>query len=246
MDVLIVTNLGILAQYHSINALSYKEVWNFQTILHNAIKQQKKSASYRDTTNISESKILNHIIFCEHNPVFTLGKSAKADNLLHSESQLREAATELFKINRGGDITYHGPGQLTGYLILDLELLYRDVHRYVLNVEECIIRLLKSYDLKGERMDDFTGVWIKDERGSRKICAIGVHLSRWVSMHGFGFNISTDLHNFQKIIPCGIDDKDKTVTSLSKELNRHITIEEVTPKLKSIISEVFELSYLDI
>jgi len=168
------------------------------------------------------------------------------NNLLDKPEVLAREGIELFDINRGGDITYHGPGQLTGYLIFDLELLYRDVHRYVRNLEECIIRLLATYNIEGKRLDDFTGVWIVDERGYRKICAIGVHLSRWVSMHGFGFNINTDLSRFEKIIPCGISDKDKTVTSLSKELGRVVEVEEVSEPLLKIIAEVFQIEKIKI
>jgi len=236
--------LAIQAQFRKLNALSYQDVWDFQTILHEEIKRLKKQNNSVANSDLGSTKLLNHIVFCEHKPVFTLGKSANADNLLDPLEELQAEGIELFDINRGGDITFHGPGQLTGYLIFDLELLYSDVHRYVRNLEECIIRLLQEFGIKGERLNDFTGVWIVDEKGSRKICAIGVHLSRWVSMHGFGFNVETDLSYFEKIIPCGIKDSEKTVTSLSKELGRTIKVADVVEPLKSIIAEVFEVDFI--
>lgn len=215
-------------------------------MLHNDIKNTKRSNVFRSKVNKSQIKYLNHIVFCEHNPVFTLGKSANEDNLLSSASELKDSSIELFNINRGGDITFHGPGQLTGYLIFDLELFYRDVHKYVRNLEECIIRLLDMYDIKGERLSGFTGVWIKEGKSFRKICAIGVHLSRWVSMHGFGFNVGTDLNYFNQIIPCGIVDANKSVTSLSNELERSIDVSEIQKPLLEIIKEVFNLKYIEL
>jgi lipoyl(octanoyl) transferase len=176
--------------------------------------------------------------------VITLGKSASLSNLISTEAELSENNIEVFNINRGGDVTYHGPGQLTGYLIMDLELLYRDVHKYVRNIEECIIRLLSKYDIVGHRHDDYTGVWITDDHGSRKICAIGVHLSRWVSMHGFGFNINTDLSKFNNIIPCGIDEKGMTVTSLAQELGYKVPMTEVKDQLQLVLEEVFGIKII--
>jgi lipoyl(octanoyl) transferase len=185
----------------------------------------------------AKENILNHVVFCEHSKVITFGKSAKDKNLISSEEILKGSDIELYKVNRGGDVTYHGPGQLTGYLILDLELLYRDVHRYVRNIEECIIRLLERYGLIGIRHDEYTGVWISDNNGFRKICAIGVHLSRWVSMHGFGLNINTDLSQFNHIIPCGINEQRMSVTSLSRELGEDINIEVVKDQLQEILHD---------
>jgi len=176
--------------------------------------------------------------------VITLGKSADEANLLSTEKTLIDKGVELYNINRGGDITYHGPGQITGYLIMDLELLYRDVHRYVRNIEDCIIRLLTDYGINGERIAEYTGVWITDSAGSRKICAIGVHLSRWVSMHGFGFNVNTDLSYFDNIIPCGIDQADISVTSLSHEIGRGVDIAEIKKALMSHICAVFGIEII--
>jgi lipoyl(octanoyl) transferase len=192
----------------------------------------------------AKENILNHVVFCEHSKVITFGKSAKDKNLISSEEILKGSDIELYKVNRGGDVTYHGPGQLTGYLILDLELLYRDVHRYVRNIEECIIRLLERYGLIGIRHDEYTGVWISDNNGFRKICAIGVHLSRWVSMHGFGLNINTDLSQFNHIIPCGINEQRMSVTSLSRELGEDINIEVVKDQLQEILRDVYQLDFI--
>ena len=185
------------------------------------------------------TKSLNHVVFCEHKHVITLGKSGKFDHLNSSESLLQDEKIEFFKINRGGDITYHGPGQITGYLIFDLELLYRDVHRFVRNIEEAIIQFLALYNIKGERIEDYTGVWVRHNQSFRKICAIGVHLSRWVSMHGFALNINTDLSYFNHIVPCGIDEKGMELTSLASELGRPITVEEVKDQLLEKIEDVF-------
>ena len=231
-------------QLHHINNRTYQEVWDFQTILHNDIKDQKRSRDYQENLIKGKSKIINHLVFCEHKHVLTLGKSAKEGHLVTSQSDLDARDIELFKINRGGDITYHGPGQLTGYLIFDLEELYRDVHRFVRNIEECIIRLLTKYDLEGHRIKDYTGVWLIDGEKKRKICAIGVHLSRWVSMHGFALNLNTDLSYFNNIIPCGIQEEDKTVTSLSKELSRPIDFELIKNVLLEIMEEVFSFKTL--
>lgn len=229
-------------QFHNLKGASYQSVWDFQTQLNNDIKRQKRSLN---TLNKSKAYFLNHLIFCEHKPVFTLGKSAEDSNLLVGEKQLKDQGIELFKINRGGDITYHGPGQLTAYLIFDLELLYRDVHRFVRNIEECIIQLLDSYGLRGFRIDGYTGVWLGDSNNLRKICAIGVHLSRWVSMHGLALNIDTELNQFEKIIPCGINEENKSVTSLSQELGRTVQKDEVYSRLQNIVARVFELEIIN-
>lgn len=232
-------------QYHNISQQSYQNVWDFQTLLNNKIKQQKRSLPGDYALDKAKAYFLNHLIFCEHKPVFTLGKSSRENNLLVDRQQLAKHGIECFDINRGGDITYHGPGQITGYLIFDLELLYRDVHLFVRNIEECIIQFLKSFQLEAFRLKDYTGVWLgSEEEGFRKICAIGVHLSRWVSMHGFALNINTELSAFEKIIPCGIDDKDKSVTSLSKEMGRSMDMEDCKETLLEVIADIFELDLI--
>jgi len=234
----------LITQRHDISFVSYKQIWDFQSLLHEDIKKSKV-VTYRTKNKIKSNKnYLNHVVFCEHKKVITLGKSAKRNHLLTSELQLKNNDIELFNINRGGDITYHGPGQLTGYLILDLESLYRDVHKYVRNIEECIIMLLNEYGLNGIRHEVYTGVWINDKSGYRKICAIGVHLSRWVSMHGFGLNVNTDLGQFNHIIPCGIDGQNMGVTSLAKELGKNQDIERIKDQLQKIKEEVFHLRFI--
>ena len=234
----------MLTQRHDISFVSYQEVWDFQSLLHEDIKKSKGITLSMSNKIKAKENILNHVVFCEHSKVITFGKSAKDKNLISSEEILKGSDIELYKVNRGGDVTYHGPGQLTGYLILDLELLYRDVHRYVRNIEECIIRLLERYGLIGIRHDEYTGVWISDNNGFRKICAIGVHLSRWVSMHGFGLNINTDLSQFNHIIPCGINEQRMSVTSLSRELGEDINIEVVKDQLQEILRDVYQLDFI--
>lgn len=232
----------ITAQLHKVNAAKYQDVWDFQTLLHNKLKDDK--SKNKTNSPMVKQRILNHIIFCEHQPVYTLGKSADKSNLLRSKAELVQDGFEIYNINRGGDITYHGPGQITGYLIMDLELLYRDVHRYVRNIEEVIIRTLESYKIEGLRLDEFTGVWVKDGTKQKKICAIGVHLSRWVSMHGFGFNINSNLTHFKNIIPCGINEADKEVTSLADLLGKEINIKEVETELIKNCESVFQLEII--
>jgi len=195
-------------------------------------------------------KIFNQqhaLLFCEHNHVFTLGKSGSISHLLLSDDELLYDQIEFFKINRGGDITYHGPGQITGYPIFDLEEFFTDVHRYVYSIEEAIILLLEKFGLQGIRIPGYTGVWLGPNENSlyyRKICAIGVHLSRWVSMHGFAFNVNTDLSYFDKIIPCGIHDGDKKVTSLSYEIGRQLKLDDVGKELTEIFSKVFDFEVI--
>ncbi|MBT8234017.1 MAG: lipoyl(octanoyl) transferase LipB [Saprospiraceae bacterium] len=232
-------------QFHKIINPTYQEAWDFQSLLHNDVKALKKAFLKENDYSKNTPNFLNHLVFCEHSHVLTLGKSASISNLIADKEQLKSEDIELYNINRGGDITYHGPGQLTGYLIFDLELLYRDVHKYVRNIEECIIQFLALYNINGIRLKKYTGVWIKDENDYRKICAIGVHLSKWVSMHGFGLNINTELKYFNNIIPCGIEDKNKSVTSLSKEIGRPIDMNTVYDQMKEIISEVFGFQYIN-
>ncbi len=173
-----------------------------------------------------------------------MGKSAKQENLLQSKEDLSLEGFEVHNINRGGDITYHGPGQVTGYYIMNLERLYRDVHRYVRNLEEIIIRTIAEYEVEGLRLQDYTGVWVQHGSKLKKICAIGVHLSRWVSMHGFGFNVNSDLSHFNRIIPCGINDDDKEVTSLEALKGHKIEITEIEQKILKHSQEVFDLTYV--
>jgi len=179
------------------------------------------------------------LLFVEHDPVITMGKSADEKNVLLNEELLQQNGVGLFQINRGGDVTFHGPGQIVGYPILDLDLFFTDIGKYLRSIEEVIILTLKEYGITGGRRKEATGVWIDaDKYNARKICAIGIRCSRWVTMHGFAFNINTDLNYFNFIIPCGISDK--TVTSLEKELGHPVDIDEVKEKLKRNFEIVFD------
>ncbi len=182
----------------------------------------------------------NYLVFVEHPHVYTLGKSGKPENLLLDEPGLKTHAATYYKINRGGDITYHGPGQLVGYPILDLDNFFTDIHLYLRTLEEAVILTLADYGVSAGRYPGYTGVWIEpDLPSARKICAMGVRCSRWVTMHGFAFNVNTDLGYFKHIIPCGIDDK--AVTSLEAELGRKVEMEEVKGILKVHIGRLFEM-----
>lgn len=225
-------------KYQEWNDITYEEAWQLQGEIMQSLVLKKRA----DAEKVAKVPATHTLIFCEHSPVFTLGKSGSMDHLLLSEEELSQNNIEFFKINRGGDITYHGPGQLTAYPIFDLDYFFHDLHKYVRYLEEAIIRLLKIYHIEGSRIEGFTGVWIKGNP-NRKICAIGVHLSRWVTMHGLAFNVNTDLSYFDKIVPCGIVDTDKSVTTLSKELNRIVDMNEVKSHLKVIFAELFEFEY---
>ena len=192
-------------------------------------------------TNNDQPSTKHHLLFVEHPPVYTLGKSGHIENVLISEEEQKTKGIEFFKTNRGGDITFHGPQQIVGYPILDLEKFYTDIGKYLRNLEEVIILTMADYGLKGERSKGETGVWLDTNiKGQeRKICAIGVRCSRWITMHGFAFNINTDLSYFDYIIPCGI--KDKQVTSLEKELGCKIDFEEAKERVKRNFEKVFDV-----
>jgi lipoyl(octanoyl) transferase len=219
--------------------ISYKEAWDKQSSIHNDIKEKKLDFQ----RNQIFREYAHHLIFCEHNPVYTLGKSGKMEHLLIDTNKPENNEFEFFKINRGGDITYHGPGQIVAYPIFDLDDMFTDVHKYVRFLEEAVIRTIAKYGLEGIRLPEHTGVWLKKEKAKpfRKICAIGVHLSRWVTMHGLAFNVNTDLAHFDHIIPCGIEDENKSVSSMAAELGSHIDIEEVKGILKDEFINLFEL-----
>ena len=221
--------------------MPYKEAWDLQTALHRQLVDNKR-AGYPELQK-------HYFILCEHPPVFTLGKSGSEDHLKIDEQERDEHQIEYFKINRGGDITFHGPGQLVGYPILDLDLLFTDVHRYVRSLEEVIIRVLQHYNIVGTRNDRYTGVWVDSTHGSgesQKICAIGVHLSRWVTMHGFAFNINTNLNYFNHIIPCGISDPDKSVCSVRSLLGKDVDLSQVKKQVTTEFGQVFGLTTHDL
>lgn len=227
--------------YLDLGQIAYDEVWEKQTSLHKEVVKSKLNK--RD----SILQIRDHyLLFCEHNPVYTLGKSGRTENLLLKEPELAQRGIEFYKINRGGDITFHGPGQITGYPIFDLDLFFTDVHRYVRALEEVIILTLREFKITGIRLEGYTGVWIapnKEGEKYRKICAIGVHLSRWVTMHGFALNVNTDLQYYNYIIPCGINDSNKSVTSIQNETGEKTDMDIVKQLLKKYFSLVFNFDY---
>ncbi|MDC7997545.1 lipoyl(octanoyl) transferase LipB [Gilvibacter sediminis] len=223
-------------QFQDLGLRDYKETWDYQEELF----QQILDIKIHNRRQQDDQPTPNHLLFVEHPHVYTLGKSGDFDNLLIPEAQLEAIDAKFYKINRGGDITYHGPGQVVGYPILDLENFFTDIHKYLRLLEEMIIRVMADYGLKGERSNGETGVWLDvGTPFARKICAMGVRASRWVTMHGFAFNVNADLGYFDHMIPCGI--KDKAVTSLNVELGTaEVSMEEVKSKLKKHFSELFE------
>ncbi len=217
----------------------YKQTWDYQEQLFKGIVDTK-------IKNRKEESLLptnNYFLFVEHPHVYTLGKSGDISNLLLNEDQLKDKGATFYKINRGGDITYHGPGQIVGYPILDLENFFTDIHKYLRFLEEMIILTLAEYDLKAERSEGETGVWLDvGTPFARKICAMGVRASRWVTMHGFALNVNANLGYFDNIIPCGI--RGKAVTSLNVELGvKEVSIEEVKEKLLKHFSELFKAEF---
>jgi len=218
--------------------MDYKACWDYQEKLFNETVQQK--ISNRDLSEEKQIPTKNYLLFVEHPHVYTLGKSGDEKNLLLNEKQLQEKNSTYYKINRGGDITYHGPGQLVAYPILDLDNFFTDIHKYLRLLEETIINTLKEYGVESGRSKGETGVWLDehDKLKARKICAMGVRCSRWVTMHGWGFNVNSDLNYFENIIPCGINDK--TVTSLNKELGREVDMNEIKEKLKKNFAKLFD------
>ena len=214
----------------------YKETWDYQESLFEEIVAQKTNNKANGTT----LPTTNYFLFVEHPHVYTLGKSGHIENLLIDEEGLKNKGATFYKINRGGDITYHGPGQIVGYPILDLENFFTDIHKYLRSLEEVIIRTLSDYGLKGERSEGETGVWLDvGTPFARKICAMGVRCSRWVTMHGFALNVNTDLGYFDNIIPCGI--RGKAVTSLNVELAKYkVDLEEVKQRILTHFKEIFE------
>jgi lipoyl(octanoyl) transferase len=218
--------------------MDYKACWDYQEKLFDEIIRQK--IANRDLPVELQVPTKNHLLFVEHPHVYTLGKSGDEKNLLLGEKELLEKEAHYYKINRGGDITYHGPGQLVAYPILDLDNFFTDIHKYLRFLEETIILTLREYGIESGRSPGETGVWLDadDKTKARKICAMGVRCSRWVTMHGWGFNVNSDLDYFNNIIACGI--QDKSVTSLDKELGQAVNMEEIKEKLKRNFSGLFE------
>jgi lipoyl(octanoyl) transferase len=229
-----------IVQFHDWGMLRYREAWDRQEVLlGEGVTIKTNNRKFPDQPALTPA---NHLVFCEHPHVYTLGKSGSLDNLLLNETQLAERGIDFFKINRGGDITYHGPGQIVGYPIFDLEQFRPDIHEYLRKMEEACIRTIAEYGLEGGRIDGLTGVWLDIEGGdARKIMAIGVRCSRWITMHGFAFNVNTDLGLFDHIIPCGIDDKG--VTSIAHELGHPVDFEEVKAKMKRHMAELYGFAW---
>jgi lipoyl(octanoyl) transferase len=228
--------------------IDYKEAWDKQEVLFGETVALKTLIRNRLITSEGDeypeyTPTPNYLVFCEHPHVYTLGKSGKPEHLLLDEKGLKEKHASYYVINRGGDITYHGPGQIVGYPILDLDNFFTDIHQYLRTLEEAVILTLADYGLYAGRYPGYTGVWFDaDNENARKICALGVRCSRWVTMHGMAFNINPDLDYFKNIVPCGIDDK--AVTSMEMELGRKIDIEDVKENLKKHISVLFGMEIL--
>ncbi|WP_244214392.1 lipoyl(octanoyl) transferase LipB [Pedobacter jejuensis] len=231
--------IRIPTQFIDWGLTDYQQAWDRQEDLLNktvAIKTDNRN----NGTNLPTP---NYLIFNEHPHVYTLGKSGHQENLLLDEQGLKDKQATYYKINRGGDITYHGPGQIVGYPILDLDNFFTDIHLYLRTLEEAVILTLKDYGIASGRYPGYTGVWLDaDNDKARKICAMGVRCSRWVTMHGFAFNVNVDLDYFKNIVPCGIDDK--AVTSLEKELGYKLNMEEVKEKLKNHIADLFKMELI--
>jgi lipoyl(octanoyl) transferase len=225
--------------FKQLGLIDYKEAWDFQEEIFQNTIGEKIRIRNGETDIITK----NYLLFCQHPHVFTLGKSGSEENLLLNDTELIDNNASFYKINRGGDITYHGPGQLVAYPIFDLDHFFSDIHKYLRFLEQAVIDTLLEYNIESSRVEGLTGVWIEgDTPRARKICAMGVKSSRWVTMHGIGFNINSDLSYFSHIIPCGIDDK--AVTSMQKELGRELDFEEVSQVLKEKLAIQFEYQYV--
>ena len=229
--------------FKDLGRMAYQEAWDYQeTLLNENVRiktQARERAELAGAGDEPEAGTTHYLLLVEHSHVYTLGKSGHMEHVLIGEETMQERGIQFFRSNRGGDITYHGPGQLVGYPILDLEKFYTDIGKYLRDLEEVAIRLLSDYGITGDRSPGETGVWIEPEvKGrARKIMAIGVRCSRWITMHGFALNVNTDLSYFGNIVPCGI--QDKQVTSIERELGRAVSMEEVKEKWKMRFKEVF-------
>lgn len=226
--------------FRNLGLIDYKEAWDLQESLFQTSIQQK----IQIRNGATDVHTTNYLLFCEHPHVYTLGKSGSESNLLLNESELLEKDATYYKINRGGDITYHGPGQLVVYPIFDLDYFFTDIHKYMRFLEEAVIQTLAHFGIAAGRVEGLTGVWIDgDTPLARKISAMGVKSSRWVTMHGIGFNVNSDLSYFSNIIPCGIDDK--AVTSMQQELGHTVSMDDVAEILKQQLALLFNYSYVE-
>lgn len=221
-------------KYINLGLIDYQKAWDYQEELFAGIVKRKIA-----NRELEEPlPTTNYLLACQHTHVYTLGKSGKQEHLLLSETELSEKNASFYKINRGGDITYHGPGQCVIYPLLDLDNFFTDIHKYLRFLEEGVIATLEDYGIKAGRIEGLTGVWI-DDGNPRKICAMGVKSSRWITMHGLALNVNTDLGYFEHIVPCGISDK--AVTSMQQELGKELNMEEVTNNLINHLGRLFEM-----
>jgi lipoyl(octanoyl) transferase len=224
--------------FKDLGKLDYQKAWDFQQEVFDG--SVAKKLAIRENENATPPE--NYFFYVEHPHVYTLGKSGSLDNLLLDENGLKEKEATFYKINRGGDITYHGPGQLVGYPVIDLDQFSPDINVYLRNIEDAVIRVCAEFGIKGERYDKFTGVWIDPGTPQeRKICAIGVKTSRWISMHGFALNVNTNLEYFGNIVPCGIIGKD--VTSIQRELGKEVDMDEVKERLKAHFTDIMGMEF---
>lgn len=233
------TVLNHQTKFIDLGLVDYQQAWDYQTNLFNSILEVK--SENRTASEADQRLTDNYLLFCEHPHVYTLGKSGNEDNLLIKKEELTAIGATYHHINRGGDITYHGPGQLVGYPVLDLENFFTDIHQYMRLLEEAVIQTLTEFNITAGRVKGLTGVWldIDNPKKQRKICAMGVKTSRWVTLHGFALNVNTDLSYFDKMIPCGI--QDKSVTSMQKELKTLVDMEQVKTILKEKLAELFNM-----
>ena len=234
-------------QFEDLGLMRYKPCWDYQEEIFKNVISQK--ISRRDGLDKKENEAspypTSRLLFVEHPHVLTLGRSGDAENVIVSPARLAELGVDYFPTNRGGDITYHGPGQLVAYPILDLDQFFTDIHKYLRFLEEAVIKTCAEFGVEAGRIDGLTGVWVDIEAGpeARKICAFGVKASRWVTMHGLALNVDSDLDFFDLIVPCGI--KDKGVTSLTKEVGRKVSLSEVKPLLKKHLQALFKWNEID-
>jgi lipoyl(octanoyl) transferase len=225
--------------WEDIGLKDYKEVWDYQEAIFKKSIDLKIAAREKQLMEQPE----NHVIFCQHPHVYTLGKSGEENHLLINAAELEKHGATFYKINRGGDITYHGPGQLVMYPILDLDQFFTDIHKYMRYLEEAVILTLSEFGIKAGRVDGLTGVWLDGGTANeRKICAMGVKSSRWVTMHGIALKVNPDLSYFNHIVPCGITDK--SVTSMQKELGREIALDDVRESLRINMANIFDYDYI--
>ena len=228
--------------FENLGLIDYKQAWDYQTSLFQKILAVK--SVNRDLPSSQQKQTDNYLLFCQHPHVYTLGKSGKESNLLMRVDELNTIDATYYHINRGGDITYHGPGQLVVYPVIDLENFFTDIHQYMRLLEEAVILTCKAFGVDAGRIKGLTGVWVdpENDKRARKICAMGVKTSRWVTMHGLALNVNTDLNYFKTIVPCGIEDK--SVTSISKELGQPADFSTVESTLKKNITDCFGMELL--